>query len=177
MLYLFWKVLACQPPIHVKIGDPTYGGQAIGKRTLNLIRYSRAPKEPHRQSKWADVSPLLKYISGAVAPRLKDPKGPHRRVYSKTKNAYHASAYLSYLFDMKKQFFVGKKHIISVILTMTLDNQGGTTSLVIWHILIHNLHCLFCGSHLLTLKNIHYGKIRKNHSIQTKIFPYTIEKT
>ena len=54
-----------------------------------------------------------------------------------------------------------KKHIIRVILTMTLDNQGGTTSLVIWHILIHNLHCLFCGSHLLTSKNIHGGKIRK----------------
>jgi len=30
-------------------------------------------------------------------------------IYSKAKNAHHASAYLSYLFDMKKQFFVGKK--------------------------------------------------------------------
>ena len=37
MLYLFWKVLACWPPIHGKMGDPTYGGHAIGKRTLNLI--------------------------------------------------------------------------------------------------------------------------------------------
>ena len=98
-------------------------------------------------------------------------------IYSKAKNAHHASAYLSYLFDMKKQFFVGKKHIIRVILTMTLDNQGGTTSLVIWHILIHNLHCLFCGSHLLTSKNIHGGKIRKTHNIEAKIFSvYTIEK-
>ena len=70
----------------------------------------------------------------------------------------------------RNNFLSEKKHIIRVILTMTLDNQGGTTSLVIWHILIHNLHCLFCGSHLLTLKNIHGGKIRKDHSIQTKIF-------
>ena len=33
----FLKVLACQMPIHVKMGDPAYGGHAIGKRTLNLI--------------------------------------------------------------------------------------------------------------------------------------------
>ena len=99
-------------------------------------------------------------------------------IYSKAKNAHHASAYLSYLFDMKKQFFVGKKHIIRVILTMTLDNQGGTTSLVIWHILIHNLHCLFCGSHLLTSKYIHGGKIYKNtHGIEANIFSsYTQSK-
>ena len=37
-----------------------------------------APKEPYRESEWADVSPLLKYISGAVAPRLKAPKGPYQ---------------------------------------------------------------------------------------------------
>ena len=37
MLYLFWKLLACWPQIHVKMGDPAYGGHAIGKRTLNLI--------------------------------------------------------------------------------------------------------------------------------------------
>ena len=36
------------------------------------------PKEPYRHSKWADVSPLLKYISGSVAPRLKAPKGPYQ---------------------------------------------------------------------------------------------------
>ena len=77
----------------------------------------------------------------------------------------------------RNNFLSEKKHIIRVILTMTLDNQGGTTSLVIWHILIHNLHCLFCGSHLLTSKNIHGGKIRKTHGIEAKIFfVYTIEK-
>ena len=27
-----------------------------------------APKEPYRQSKWADVSPLLKYFSGEYGP-------------------------------------------------------------------------------------------------------------
>ena len=37
MLYLFRKVLAYWIPIHVKMGDPAYGGHAIGKRTLNLI--------------------------------------------------------------------------------------------------------------------------------------------
>ena len=37
MLYLFWKVLACWPQIHVKMGDPAYGGHANGKRTLNFI--------------------------------------------------------------------------------------------------------------------------------------------
>ena len=37
MLYLFWKVLTCWPPIHLKIHEPAYGGHAIGKRTLNLI--------------------------------------------------------------------------------------------------------------------------------------------
>ena len=30
------------------------------------LNHSMAPKEPYRESKWADVSPLLKYISGAV---------------------------------------------------------------------------------------------------------------
>ena len=37
MPYLFWKVLACWPPIHVKMGDPAYGGHANGKRSLNSI--------------------------------------------------------------------------------------------------------------------------------------------
>ena len=40
------------------------------------LNHSMAPKEPQRKNKWADVSPLLKYVSGAVAPRLKAPKGP-----------------------------------------------------------------------------------------------------
>ena len=42
-----------------------------------------APKEPYRESEWADVSPLLKYISGAVAPRLKAPKGPYQASWNK----------------------------------------------------------------------------------------------
>ena len=42
-----------------------------------------APKEPYRQSKWADVSLLLKYISGAVAPRLKAPSGPLGEYFAK----------------------------------------------------------------------------------------------
>ena len=47
------------------------------------LNNSLAPKEPYRHSKWADVSPLLKYISGAVAPRLKAPKGPYQAsIYS-----------------------------------------------------------------------------------------------
>ena len=29
--------MASQMPVHVKIGDPAYGGDAIGKITLNLI--------------------------------------------------------------------------------------------------------------------------------------------
>ena len=57
------------------MGDPAYGGHALCKSKLNF--YSMAPKEPYRQSKWAEVSLLLKYISGAVAPRLKAPKGPY----------------------------------------------------------------------------------------------------
>ena len=42
------------------------------------LNHSMAPKEPYRESEWADVSPLLKYISGAVAPCLKAPKGPYQ---------------------------------------------------------------------------------------------------
>ena len=42
-----------------------------------------APKEPYRESEWADVSPLMKYISGAVAPCLKAPKGPCQASYNK----------------------------------------------------------------------------------------------
>ena len=42
--------------------------------TYNLM----APKESYRESEWADISPLLKYISGAVAPRLKAPSGPYQ---------------------------------------------------------------------------------------------------
>ena len=47
-----------------------------------------APKEPYRESEWADVSPLLKYISGAVAPRLKAPKGLYQASFSKTPLPY-----------------------------------------------------------------------------------------
>ena len=72
MLYLFWKVLACWPPIHGKMSDPAYGGHAIGKRTLNLI------------IQWLWRSPigkvngrtLVRYWNTSVAPRLKAPKGP-----------------------------------------------------------------------------------------------------
>ena len=68
-------------PIHVKMGDPAYGGHAICKRKNTQLNHSMAPKEPYRESEWADVSPLLKYISGAVAPRLKAPKGPYQASY------------------------------------------------------------------------------------------------
>ena len=47
------------------------------------LNHSMAPKEPYRESEWADVSPLLKYISGAVAPRLKAPKGPYQASWVK----------------------------------------------------------------------------------------------
>ena len=47
------------------------------------LNHSMAPKEPYRESEWADVSPLLKYISGAVAPRLKAPKGPYQASWIK----------------------------------------------------------------------------------------------
>ena len=54
------------------MGDPAYGGHAIGKRTLNFII-----QEPYRQSEWADVSPLMKYISEASFEliQLLSPKG------------------------------------------------------------------------------------------------------
>ena len=45
------------------------------------LNHSMAPKEPYRESEWADVSPLLKYISGAVVPRLKARRGRIRRVH------------------------------------------------------------------------------------------------
>ena len=64
------KQCISDPMLNVKMGIPAYGGHAIGKRM--------APKEPYRHSKWADVSPLLKYISDAVAPRLYAPKGPYQ---------------------------------------------------------------------------------------------------
>ena len=54
-------------------------GHAIGIRKLNF-NHSLALKEPFRLSKWADVSPLLKYISGAVAPRVWAAKRPFTRV-------------------------------------------------------------------------------------------------
>ena len=38
-----------------------------------------AQKEPYRQSKWADVSPLLKYISGAVTPHFWAAEQPFTR--------------------------------------------------------------------------------------------------
>ena len=38
------------------------------------LNHSMAPKEPYRESEWADVSPLLKYISGA------SPEGPEGAV-------------------------------------------------------------------------------------------------
>ena len=53
------------------MGDPAYGGHALCKSKLNF--YSMAPKEPYRQSKWADVSLLLKYISGASPKGLEGP--------------------------------------------------------------------------------------------------------
>ena len=61
----------------VKMGDPAYGGHAIGNRTLNLIIQWLRRSPIGICCKWADISPLLKYISGAVAPRLKAPKGPY----------------------------------------------------------------------------------------------------
>ena len=57
---------------------PNLKSMSIGNWQKNTqLNHSMAPKEPYRQSKWADISPLLKYISGAVAPRPKAPKGPY----------------------------------------------------------------------------------------------------
>ena len=64
-------------PIHVKIGDLTHGGRSWNWQKNTQLNNSLAPKEPYSQSEWAEVSPLLKYFSGAVAPRLKAPKGPY----------------------------------------------------------------------------------------------------
>ena len=55
-----------------------------------------APKEPYRQSKWADVSPLLKYFSGAVAPHRKAPSGPYSASLIKIRTYYDALKLIPY---------------------------------------------------------------------------------
>ena len=94
-------------PIHVKMDDPAYGGHEIGKRTLNLIIQWLRRSPIARESEWADVSPLLKYISGAVAPRLKAPKGPYQASYSKIrKNDVHDN-HVCHLLGNDNQSFLG----------------------------------------------------------------------
>ena len=78
----FLKALGMLTPKPLENGWPRLWRSCNWQKNTQL-NHSMAPKEPYRHSKWADVSPLLKYISGAVAPRLKAPKGPYQASYSK----------------------------------------------------------------------------------------------
>ena len=73
----FLKALGMLTPNPCQNGWPRLWRSCNWQKNTQL-NHSMAPKEPYRHSKWADVSPLLKYISGAVAPRLKAPKGPYQ---------------------------------------------------------------------------------------------------
>ena len=69
----FLKGLGMLTPNPCQNGWPRLWRSCNSQKNTQLY-HSMAPKEPYMQSEWADVSPLLKYISGA------SPKSPEGAV-------------------------------------------------------------------------------------------------
>ena len=85
-----WHTIPFLKGLSMLIPNPWENGWPRLWRSCNWqkntqLNHSMAPKEPYRESEWADVSPLLKYFSGAVAPLLKAPKGPYQASFFNSK--------------------------------------------------------------------------------------------
>ena len=97
------------------------------------LNHSMAPKEPYRESEWADVSPLLKYISGAVAPRLKAPKGPYQASLCNPLISAHYSVKTSTSFWRKNASIVYKCWMLHWLL-FQLAKKNPTKKEYLWWI-------------------------------------------